>query len=71
MYKLRIISENNKFIFNELRENFYAQNQHYKEKYKNQIAQIKEMGIDDEEKNIVGLKKCVGNVQYGLNRLFG
>ena len=28
MYKLRIISENNKFIFNELRANFYAQNQH-------------------------------------------
>ena len=43
----------------------------YKEKYKEQIAQIKEMGIDDEEKIIEALKKCDGNVQYALNRLFG
>ena len=43
----------------------------YKEKYKHQIAQIKEMGIDDEEKIIDALKKCDGNVQYALNRLFG
>ena len=42
----------------------------YKEKYKDQIAQIKEMGIDDEEKIIDALKKCDGNVQYALNRLF-
>jgi|GEM_PF-3153006 len=28
MYKLRIISENNKFIFSELRANFYSQNQY-------------------------------------------
>ena len=42
----------------------------YKEKYKDQIAQIKEMGIDDEEKIIEALKKCDGNVQYALNRLF-
>ena len=43
----------------------------YKEKYKEQIAQIKDMGIDDEEKIIDALKKCDGNVQYALNRLFG
>ena len=43
----------------------------YKEKYKDQIAQIKEMGIDDEEKIIEALKQCDGNVQYALNRLFG
>ena len=43
----------------------------YKEKYKDQIAQIKEMGIDDEEKIIEALKKCDGNIQYALNRLFG
>ena len=43
----------------------------YKEKYKEQIAQIKEMGIDDDEKIIEALKKCDGNVQYALNRLFG
>ena len=43
----------------------------YKEKYKDQMAQIKEMGIDDEEKIIDALKKCDGNVQYALNRLFG
>ncbi len=30
----------------------------YKEKYKDQIAQIKEMGIDDEEKIINALKIC-------------
>ena len=42
----------------------------YKEKYKDQIAQIKEMGIDDEEKIIEALKKCDGNVTYALNRLF-
>jgi hypothetical protein len=29
------------------------------------------MGIDDEEKIIEALKKCDGNVQYALNRLFG
>ena len=33
----------------------------YKEKYKDQIAQIKDMGIDDEEKIIDALKKCDGN----------
>ena len=43
----------------------------YKEKYKDQIAQIKDMGIEDEEKIIEALKKCDGNVQYALNRLFG
>ena len=43
----------------------------YKEKYKEQIAQIKDMGIEDEEKIIEALKKCDGNVQYALNRLFG
>ena len=43
----------------------------YKTLYKDQIAQIKEMGIDDEEKIIDALKKCDGNVQYALNRLFG
>ena len=43
----------------------------YKEKYKEQIAQIKEMGIEDEDKIIEALKKCDGNVQYALNRLFG
>ena len=43
----------------------------YKEKYKEQIAQIKEMGVDDEEKIIEVLKKCDGNVEYALNRLFG
>ena len=46
------------------------ENVDYKEKYKDQIAQIKEMGIDDEEKIIEALKKCDGNVQYALNRLF-
>ena len=43
----------------------------YKEKYKEQIAQIKDMGVDDEEKIIEALKACDGNVQYALNRLFG
>ena len=43
----------------------------YKEKYKNQIAQIKDMGIDDEEKIIEVLKQCDGNVQYALNKFFG
>ena len=43
----------------------------YKEKYKQQITQIKEMGIDDEEKIIESLKACDGNVEYALNRLFG
>ena len=46
-------------------------NVNYKEKYKDQIAQIKEMGIYDEEKIIDALKKCDGNVQYALNKLFG
>ena len=42
----------------------------YKTLYKDQIAQIKEMGITDEDKIIEALKKCDGNVQYALNRLF-
>jgi hypothetical protein len=42
----------------------------YKEKYKDQIAQIKDMGIDDEEKIIDVLKKSGGSVQYALNILF-
>ena len=46
-------------------------NVNYKEKYKDQIDQIKEMGIDDEEKITDALKKCNGNVQIALNSLLG
>ena len=41
----------------------------YKEKYKDQLAQLKEMGFINEEKNIQILKQCSGNVQFAVERL--
>lgn len=42
----------------------------YKTLYKDQIAQIKDMGFDDEDKIIDALIKCQGNVQFALEKLF-
>ena len=41
----------------------------YKEKYKDQLAQMKEMGFVNEETNIQVLKQCSGNVQFAIERL--
>ncbi len=41
----------------------------YKEKYKNELAQLNDMGYYDEEINIQILKQCSGNVQYAIEKL--
>ena len=41
----------------------------YKEKYKDQLAQMKDMGFVNEETNIQVLKQCSGNVQFAVERL--
>ena len=41
----------------------------YKEKYKDQLAQMKEMGFVNEETNIQMLKQCNGNVQFAIERM--
>ena len=41
----------------------------YKEKYKNQLAELKNLGFVNEEKNIQVLKKCNGNVQFAVEYL--
>ena len=41
----------------------------YKEKYKDQLAQLKDMGFINEETNIQVLKQCSGNVQFAIERL--
>ena len=41
----------------------------YKEKYKDQLAQMKDMGFVNEETNIQVLKQCSGNVQFAVEKL--
>lgn len=41
----------------------------YKELYKNQLVQLKDMGFINEDANIEALKKCDGNVQFAIERL--
>ena len=41
----------------------------YKEKYKEQLAKLKEMGFINEETNLQILKQCSGNVQFAVERL--
>ena len=41
----------------------------YKEKYKDQLAQMKDMGFVNEETNIQVLKQCSGNVQFAIEKL--
>ena len=41
----------------------------YKEKYKDQLAQLRDMGFINEETNIQVLKQCSGNVQFAIERL--
>jgi ubiquilin len=40
-----------------------------KEKYKEQLAQLKDMGFINEEANIQVLKQCDGNVQFAIEKL--
>ena len=41
----------------------------YKEKYKDQLSQLNEMGFMDEENNIQALKMCNGNINNTLEKL--
>ena len=41
----------------------------YKEKYKDQLALLKDNGFNIEETNIQVLKQCNGNVQFAIERL--
>ena len=40
-----------------------------KEKFKNELNQLKEIGYFDEELNIQVLKECDGNIQYSIEKL--
>jgi len=40
-----------------------------KEKYKNELDQLNDMGYSDEEINIQVLKECSGNLQYAIEKL--
>ena len=40
-----------------------------KEKFKNELTQLKDMGYCDEEINIQVLKECDGNIQYAIEKL--
>ena len=40
-----------------------------KEKFKNELIQLKDMGYFDEELNIQVLKECDGNIQYSIEKL--
>ena len=40
-----------------------------KEKFKNELNQLKDMGYFDEEMNIQVLKECEGNIQYAIEKL--
>ena len=44
-------------------------NVNYKELYKEQLAQLKDMGFINEDANIEALKKCDGNVQFAVEKL--
>jgi ubiquilin len=41
-----------------------------REKYANELSQIKEMGFNDEEVILQALVQCNGNVSLALERLF-
>ena len=57
-------------MFNSQPMNFQQPQQvNYKELYKNQLVQLKDMGFINEEANIDALKKCDGNVQFAIERL--
>ena len=45
------------------------ENVDYKEKYKEQLAQMEDMGFVNEETNYQVLKQCSGNVQFAVERL--
>jgi hypothetical protein len=50
-------------------ENSYMNKTQLKEKYKNEIKAIKDMGFDNEEKIINALKKTNGNINASIERL--
>ena len=74
-------NNNNNFGFNLFnpmmmgQPNFFAQGnsnmtkEQLKEKYKNEIKAIKDMGFDDEEKIISALQKTNGNINASIERL--
>ena len=74
-------NNNNNFGYNSFNSmmmgqpNFFSQGNSYmnkeqlKEKYKNQIKAIKDMGFDNEEKIINALQKTNGNINASIERL--
>lgn len=45
-----------------------CENESLKEKYKKELNELKNMGFDDEEKNIRALKECNGNIDLALEK---
>ena len=41
-----------------------------RERYANELNQLKEMGFSDEETNLQMLQQCNGNVNLAIERLF-
>jgi hypothetical protein len=66
-------NNNNNNNNNNNEQNSQNQNENidYKEIYKEQLAQLKDMGFTDENKNIEILKQCQGNVNFAIEKLFG
>ena len=52
-------------------QNTQNENVNYREIYKEQLAQLKDMGFTDESKNIEILKNCQGNINFAIEKLFG
>ena len=50
--------------------NTQNENVNYREIYKEQLAQLKDMGFTDEAKNIEILKNCQGNINFAIEKLF-
>jgi hypothetical protein len=67
----RPLQTNNNNNNNEQNSQNQTENIDYKEIYKEQLAQLKDMGFTDESKNIEILKQCQGNINFAIEKLFG
>jgi hypothetical protein len=67
--KQKINTFNNNNI--EKKENFRKRGNYidYKEKYKEQLSQLKSMGFTNEEINIQALKQCNGNIENAFDKI--
>ena len=64
-------SQENNNNNNSNNQNTQNENVNYREIYKEQLAQLKDMGFTDESKNIEILKNCQGNINFAIEKLFG